>query len=180
MIARLEHVPKRSLASVARAQHDNGQISRPTNLKKQIRKHMKPTSEHITRARTNHLRALETLRAPSCKLSGLQLWRKLVKLEREVHDATTAQCNGTRYGSQPFRPDWNADGEESEITPWRNYLVGVNLRVSAIFGHVPVGFFVNGDARGMACKLDSEKVTIPEGMQTDWGGNGLLAAIIND
>lgn len=48
--------------------------------------------------------------------------------------------------------------------------------VAGLFGgNVPEGFFVNGDPRGYALKLDNDKVKIPEGMHTDWGGFGILA-----
>lgn len=46
-------------------------------------------------------------------------------------------------------------------------------------GKIPVGVFINGDPRGHMLKLDNDGRAIPEGMQTDWGGNGILAVEIN-
>ena len=138
---------------------------------------MKTQSANTARARAAHHAALETLRAPGCKLSGMAIWRKLRRLEQEVHDATTAQCNGATYGGQPFRPDHGPDGEESDTSPWQYYLATVKANVTASFGQLPAGFFVNGDARGYALKLAPGHV--PDGMHADWGSNGILAAEID-
>lgn len=99
------------------------------------------------------------------------MWRKLRRLETEAHDAATAQCNGERYQSQPFRSDLEM----------RAFKLTVRSQIITVFGGtLPKGFFVNGDPRGYALKLDPDKTTIPEGMETDWGRNGILAAEIND
>ncbi len=136
-------------------------------------------SELITRDRIAHHRALETLRDPSCSKSGIQIWRKLCELERLAHAGATAHCNGESihlswplFGTRAydFRSDENA---------WDNLASVVKDCVRNIFGHVPAGFFVNGDARGYALKLDPEEVTIPQGMHTDMGSNGILAARID-
>lgn len=132
------------------------------------------------RFRAQHHRALETLRAESCTLSGIQLWRKCVQLEKLAHAGATASCNGENirivwplFGPRDydFRSDENA---------WDNLRKVATDCVRNIFGQVPVGFFVNGDARGYALKLDPDKTTIPAGMHTDWGRNGILAAEINE
>lgn len=133
----------------------------------------------IARDRIAHHRALETLRAPSCELSGIQLWRKLCQIESLAHVGATAYCNGERiritwplFGVREydFRADENA---------WDNLASVTADCVRNIMGHIPAGFFVNGDARGYALKLDPDKTTIPQGMHTDWGRNGILAAEIN-
>lgn len=54
------------------------------------------------------------------------------------------------------------------------------LELVKIFGKLPTGVFINGDPRGYMLKLDSEKVTIPEGMYKDWGSDGILAAMIEE
>jgi hypothetical protein len=120
------------------------------------------TPEHVTRWRENHHRALETLRAPGCALTGLQLWRKLVKIEREAHDAALRLCNDSSYTQEAFERAKNKALEQVEKT----------------FGQLPPSFFVNSDPRGYALKLDNDKTTIPEGMHRDMGGYGILAAII--
>jgi hypothetical protein len=140
-------------------------------------------TDNIQSARARHHAALVTLytgKGPAP--SGLSLWRKLRRLESEAHDSATAQCNGAAYGTQPFRPDHLPDGSEGteeNPTPWETYAGTVRARVAKIFGKVPPGFRFNLDARGYALKIDPDKGPVPEGMQTDWGGNGLLAASIN-
>ncbi len=116
---------------------------------------------NVTKWRENHHKALETLRAPECKLTGLQLWRKLVKIEREAHKAATDYCNGDIE-----QEDFDVEKEKATVA------------VRNAFGHYLPGFFVNGDPRGYALKLDNDKTTIPEGMHKDWGGYGILAAVI--
>jgi len=139
------------------------------------------TKEHIQKHRAAHHAALVQLSVlPNA--DGLKIWRKLRQLEKEAHDAATAQCNGEAYGSQPFRPDWLPDGSEgteAQPTPWDIYSDTVRARVVAIFGKIPEGFRFNQDPRGYALKIDPEKGNIPHGMQTDWGGNGTLAAEID-
>ena len=59
------------------------------------------------------------------------------------------------------------------------------MKIAKIFGGtIPEGVFINSDPRGHALKLDcgdagQPGVTIPEGMEKDWGGNGILAAEID-
>ncbi len=128
--------------------------------------------------RKAHHRALSSLHASPVasndehEARGLKMWRKLRRIESIAHDATTAQCNGERYGSQPYRED----------EAWEDFKSGILAQVGRVFGvshmHVPAGIYINGDARGMALCLDAEKVTIPDGMATNWGGDGLLAADI--
>lgn len=134
----------------------------------------------IERDRIAHHRALETLRSPECSKSGIQLWRKLCELERLAHAASTASCNGERiqlvwplFGIREY--DFNRDENA-----WDNLCSVATSCVRNVFGCVPEGFFVNGDARGYALKLDPEKTTIPQGMHTDWGRNGILAARIDN
>ncbi len=122
------------------------------------------TPDHVIRWRENHHRALETLRAPSCALTGLQLWRKLVKIERDASAAALRLCNDSNYSQEAFERAKDKAREQVEKT----------------FGHIPPGFFVNSDPRGYALKLDNDKTTIPEGMQKDWGGYGILAAMIGE
>lgn len=140
----------------------------------------KTPKEVLQRERMAHHRALETLRAPHCNKSGIQLWRKLCEIERLTHAGATAYCNGENirlswplFGPRDydFRTDQNA---------WENLRKVAKDCVRNIFGHVPTGFFVNGDARGYALKLDPDAVTISQGMHTDWGRNGILAARIDN
>lgn len=140
--------------------------------------------DRIAARRAMHHTALETLRAPGCNTPGLVLWRRLCRVEKLAHDAATAQCNGAHYGTQPFRPDWHPDGTEGTAanpTPWEVFSESIRDEVAAIFGGtLPAGFSYNQDCRGYALKLRPEKCTVPAGMVTDWGRNGILAAEITD
>ena len=124
------------------------------------------------------------LRAPGCETPGALLWKRLRRIEARAHDAATAQCNGAAYGSQPFRPDWHEDGAEGTAanpTPWDVFDNEIRAEIAAVFGGIlPAGFFLNQDCRGYALKLHPERCTVPPGMSTDWGRNGILAADISD
>lgn len=107
---------------------------------------------------------------------GLKMWRKLRSLEQLAHRGATAYCNGERLNLRPgtsfdFRGDEDA---------WMQFCECVKGETMKVFGGVlPPGFYVNGDARGMALCIDSERVKIPDGMATNWGGDGILAADIS-
>jgi hypothetical protein len=153
------------------------------NQKLKGSKYMKTSEqkEQLNKRRNLHHSALASI-AIKKGASGLSIWRKLRKLEKEARDAATAQCNGKTYGSQPFRPDHLPDGSEGtseQETPWEAYAETVRERVAAIFGKLPDGFSYNQDCRGYALKIRPERAKVPEGMQTDWGGNGCLAAEID-
>lgn len=137
---------------------------------------MKPQTAnlHIAARRAAHHAALETLRHPSCTTPGLKLWRACVRLERIAHAGATAWCNGETVNA--FGTRYNFRTEE---TAWERFTKSCRDVIAGIFGHAPTGVFINGDARGHALKLDFEKVKIPEGMETDWGGDGILAAEID-
>ena len=135
--------------------------------------------DHITQARAAHHAALLSMHCkPGKNTSGLSMWRSLRRLEREVHAATTAQCNGEAYQGQPFRLYWDpATGEETDTNPWQSYLDTVHARAAKIFGgKEPAGFLINCDPRGYALKIRPELV--PAGMRRDWGSFGILAAEI--
>ncbi len=133
----------------------------------------------IERDRIAHHRALETLRASSCQKSGIQLWRKLCEIERLAHAGATSYCNGERIRIvwPLFGPrDYDFDTNENA---WEQLASVAKDCVRNVFGCVPAGFFVNGDARGYALKIDPDSGTIPQGMHTDMGSNGILAARID-
>lgn len=126
---------------------------------------MKTKNPHVELWRQNHHAALKKLAAPECKLTGLQIWRKLRRLEAEATRITTALCNG--------------EIEESMIEEAERSLRFIEHKVEAIFGRRPEGFFINRDPRGSALRLDGECVVVPAGMWKNWGGDGVLAADIN-
>lgn len=124
------------------------------------------TRTHTTAARTRHQSALSTLHATG-NGDGLKMWRSLRKLETTAHRAAEQYCNG-----------------EIDSEGWEKISDSVKESARKLFGgKLPDQFFVNGDPRGYALKICGPEAGnpggyIPEGMQTDWGGNGCLAAVI--
>lgn len=111
---------------------------------------------------------------PDGKKISVALW----KIERDASNAACARCNGETVNGQPFRNEEN----------WEHFKRSIEHQVSGVFvGHgVPriPGFFVNGDPRGYALKIDNEN---PEGhaiieavkLHTDMGGYGILSPEID-
>ena len=118
----------------------------------------------LQRRRANHHKALETLaQTVGCQTDGLKLWRQLRRLESKTSKAALDYCNGV-IGTD----EWQ------ELSPL------FESKIATVFGgRLPDGVFINADARGYALKLDNEKVTVPQGMEKDWGGYGILAAEID-
>lgn len=101
--------------------------------------------------------------SPDGKKISVALWNA----EREATRDSVYRCNG------------NLSEEQWDVT--------VNIaseRVKVVFGKLPPGFFVNGDPRGYALKINNDK---PEGhalieavkLHTDWGGYGILSPEID-
>lgn len=118
----------------------------------------------IQRRRENHHKALESLAYQvNCDTPGLALWRKLRRIESWLSVYSVQHCNG-----------------EIETDKWEVIKDQARNRIASAFGgQIPQGVFINSDPRGYALKLDNEKVEIPQGMERDWGGYGILAAEID-
>lgn len=88
---------------------------------------------------------------------------KLLQIERISHKAATDYCNG----------DINTDTFDR--------ISGVQtINVQLLFKNNLKGLFINSDARGYALKIKDdlmrgEGIYSNIGLQTDWGGYGLLA-----
>lgn len=123
------------------------------------------TDEMTQRRRLAHHAALETLaREVGCLEPGLKLWRKLRRLEAKVYAACEAYSNDSNFG----------------LARWEMAKGEARAELARIFwGKIPSGVFINGDPRGHMLKLDNEERTVPEGMHTDMGQYGILAAEIN-
>lgn len=123
---------------------------------------MKTATEEIKRRRALHHRALYKLHADrKPKISPAGLWRKLSHIELAVSGAAEAWANG-----------------EIDEHAWEALKAECIEDVRAALGRLPDGFFVNSDPRGYALKIRPGG-EIPEGLEKDWGGNGILAPIIN-
>ena len=95
----------------------------------------------------------------------MRAYKRLRRVERETNRATVAHCEVPNF-------DWEKARENAEF------------KVKRIFGgKLPPGFFVDGDPRGYALKIDGGQSYegdfhpeyIPEGLHKDFGGYGILA-----
>jgi hypothetical protein len=114
--------------------------------------------------KARHLKALATL-----GFTGS--YRTLKTLENRAHRNAEQYCNDPYYGG--------IEGDEYE----RRQEV-IAEQVKRLFGGtLPAGFFINGDPRGYALKINAGNEAgmtyhpeyIPEGLHKDWGGYGILA-----
>lgn len=101
---------------------------------------------------------------------GQSLYRRLRPLETRAHYNAELLC-GTEHGY--------IEQDEYEKRQER-----VAEQVKRLFGgNLPAGFFINGDPRGYALKINAGNEAgmtyhpeyIPAGLHTDWGGYGILA-----
>ena len=124
----------------------------------------------VNRERAAHHAALEQLAAsinPSNVASGLNLWRKLRRIELRAHKAAEDYCNG----------EINLEGMDSEACL-------AEREVRKVFGgYLPPKFHVNRDPRGYALKLlasdDGSEPATGFALHQDWGRNQILAPEIN-
>ena len=148
----------------------------PATNQSRIDSRRKAHNAALSRLHDSPLKAGETH-----ETRGLKMWRKLRRIEAVAHDAATAQCNGETIAAPHHEAltvrcyDFRADE-----TAWNDFSTMIRKKVATVFGHMIHGFFVNGDARDYALKLDPEKCTVPKGMVTDWGRYGILAAEIDE
>lgn len=127
------------------------------------------TQERIERRRKAHhaaLASLSNLAVPD----GFSIWRKLRRLETKLYTVCVDYTNGE-------------NGVDSE--DWEQAKEQGRAELRLIFGTLPKGVYINGDPRGHMLKLDCGSagepgVPIPEGMERDWGGDGILAAEITE
>lgn len=131
-------------------------------------------------AKTRHFLALarlaratspEQFRNPSDFEIGQSLYRRLRPLENRAHRNAEQYCNGPYYGG--------IEGDEYDKRQ-----EAITEQVKRLFGGIlPRGFFINGDPRGYALKINAGNEAgqehhpeyIPQGLHKDWGGYGILA-----
>ncbi len=133
------------------------------------------TAPHILSERKQHHAALEALARdvnPDNTANGLQLWRRLARIERVANAAACHYCNGKtcRHNGEEFH-------FESDENAWDRFHEVIEGEVAKVFGgQCPPGFFVNGDARGYALKLQPGSTR--HALHCDWGGYQILAPTI--
>jgi hypothetical protein len=121
------------------------------------------TTEQIERRRAAHHGALVELAGRvGCKVDGFKLWRQLSRLERRLYVVCEHYTNATGG---------------VDLGAWGKAKADGRVELLRIFGgvEIPAGVYINGDPRGHMLKLDCDEAPVPEGMERDWGGNGLIA-----
>lgn len=130
------------------------------------------------------------------EIDGKKISSALFKLEKLANAGATAWCNGEifshRYGfgnahtSGTAMLNFNFPGDEHA---WDKFTDYINTRLCQVFGrshkYPPTGFFVNGDCRGYALKIDNEnpegaKLIEAVGLHRDMGGFGVLSPSIEE
>jgi len=94
-------------------------------------------------------------------VDGKKLSVKLLKIEREAHQASEDYCNGII----------DSDKHDAIIDT-------IEKRVDLALGFTPAGFFVNSDPRGCSLKINDDVMRdlyVNAGLERDWGGYGLLS-----
>lgn len=124
--------------------------------------------------------ALE-LGMPAGKVNGKKISTALWNLEKACHAAATAFCNGERCQVVIFlhmieNLDFGRDSDKA----WERVKSAAHDQMRRIFGVIPEGFRVNGDARGYALKITSDTqegrdFIAKVGMHRDWGSNGIFS-----
>ena len=119
---------------------------------------------------------------PGSKADGRKISIALFKLESEAHKAMEHACSYPQpYYSTMFDQYFLFSGEEDIMDA---YKARISKALELILGKLPPGFFVNGDPRGHALKIDPENnlgalLIADAGLHTDWGGYGILSPEIN-
>lgn len=116
--------------------------------------------QYITRRRVEHAAALATLHTDTAAADGADMLRRLRRVECTTHRAAVDYCNG-----------------EMQMEQWETTKDKAHAIVAVIFGgKLPPGFFINGDPRGYALKLETAPAV---GLETDWGRHAILAPDFN-
>lgn len=134
----------------------------------------------------SHYSALERLASAlgTPKPSGKRLSLALFRLEKAASAASLARCNGEAIslwlpGARiPVPLEFSSDKCEAH---WEWLALEIKRRVEQLFGCLPPGFFLNGDPRGYALKLDPDRHPNAKALieaarlHRDWGGYGILS-----
>lgn len=116
-------------------------------------------TEYAAKRRTQHAAALATLHADPVTADGAAMFRKLRRIECRASRGAVDYCNGVMRAEA-----------------WEAFKDKIRASVAQAFGgKLPAAFYLNGDPRGYALKLDPERGPVPEGLETDWGRYGIIA-----
>lgn len=88
-------------------------------------------------------------------LAGETIYKDLLRVEHKAHRLAERRCD------DPTMTEKREERLEKRYTK----------EVAEILGRLPDGFFINGDPRGYALKIEGESTI----SYTDWGGYHILA-----
>ena len=111
---------------------------------------------------------------------NITLCRKLYRLERKAHRATTNLCNTNTLHLNELNRYTGYNVEQTSEEEQEKFFGDILNKVDKLIGfkaaNVPV--FINYDARGYALKIKSEFIKDKQ-LMSDWGGYGILAPDFN-
>ena len=108
-------------------------------------------------------------------IEPVKLCKKLFRLEKKAHYATTCLCNTNTLNLMELNKYTGYDVKEATEAEQDKFFEGIKKQVIKILGkEAEKCFFINFDPRGYALKLKSE---FCEGKQIykDFGGYGILS-----
>ena len=114
------------------------------------------------------------------KFDNITLCRKLFRLERKAHRATTCLCNTNTLHLMVLNRWTGYDVEQASEEQQEKFFSDILNKVDKLLkfkaANVPV--FINYDPRGYALKIKSKFIKGKQ-LMTDFGGYGILAPDFN-
>ena len=108
-------------------------------------------------------------------LNPVELCKKLNRIERKTHYATTCLCNTNTLHLMELNKYTGYDVEQATEEEQDKFFEGIKKQVVKILGkEAEKHFFINYDPRGYALKLKSEFCK-DKNIYRDFGGYGIIA-----
>ena len=112
-------------------------------------------------------------------LNPVELCKKLNRIERKAHHATTCLCNTNTLHLMYLNKYTGYDVEQATEAEQDKFFEGIKKQVVKILGkEAEKHFFINFDPRGYALKLKSEFCK-DKNIYKDFGGYGIIAPDFN-
>lgn len=108
-------------------------------------------------------------------LNPIELCKKLNRIERKAHNATTCLCNTNTLHLMELNKHTGYDVKQTTEAEQDKYFENIKKQLIKILGkEVEEHFFINYDPRGYALKLKSEFCEEKK-IYKDFGGYGIIA-----
>lgn len=107
-------------------------------------------------------------------LQPLALCKKLIRLERKAHNATTCLCNTNTLNLLELNRYTGYDVKQATEAEQDKFFNGIRASLCKVLGEKADLVHINFDPRGYALKIETEKA---QGLDIykDWGGFGIIA-----